>query len=93
MNNKNVMICRCEDVTLHDLNNAMEEGYTTIEELKRILRIGMGACQGNTCMLLVQRELSKFLSIPLNQIPTQRVRPLTTGVLLGSIVDNAKNKS
>ena len=42
MNKKDVIICRCEDVTLEDLHNLMEEGYTSFEEIKRILRVGMG---------------------------------------------------
>ncbi len=93
MSKKDIIICRCEDVTLDDLHNAMEEGYTTFEDLKRILRVGMGSCQGNNCELLVQRELASFLDIPLQEVHTHTKRPLTVGVLLQSIVDNAKNES
>lgn len=93
MNKNNVIICRCEDVSLEDLHKAFEEGYTTIEDLKRILRVGMGPCQGNTCMLLVQRELAKYLNKPLKEIPIHKVRPLITGVKLKSIVENTKNES
>lgn len=93
MNKKDIIICRCEDVNLEDLHSTLDEGYTTIEDLKRVLRIGMGPCQGNTCMLLVQRELSKFLQIPLKEVPTHKVRPLTMGVKLSSIVRNAENES
>ena len=38
----------------------------TFEEIKRILRVGMGPCQGNTCGQLLQREISKYLKIPLS---------------------------
>lgn len=90
---KDVIICRCEDVTLEDLHNCMEEGYTTFEDLKRILRIGMGSCQGNTCGLLVQKELARFLAKPLNKIKTHKIRPLISGVKLGSIVENLQDES
>lgn len=93
MSKKDIIICRCEDVSLEDLHNAFTEGYHTIEDLKRILRIGMGPCQGNTCMLLVQRELANLLNVPLKDIPIHKVRPLTTGVKLQSIVENANNES
>jgi len=93
MSKKDIIICRCEDVTMDDLQNAMEEGYTTFEDLKRILRVGMGVCQGNNCELLVQRELSKFLQKPIHEVHTHTKRPLTVGVLLQSIVDNEKNES
>jgi hypothetical protein len=71
----------------------MNEGYTSFEELKRILRIGMGPCQGNTCGQLLQREIAKFLKVPLDQVKTQKVRPLTTGVKLKSIVEATKDES
>ena len=89
MNKQNIMICRCEDVSLQDLLDVLEEGFTSLEEIKRILRVGMGACQGNTCNLLVQREVAKFLKIPLSEVKTQKVRPLITGVKLKAIVENA----
>ena len=89
MNKNNIMICRCEDISLKDLHDVLNEGFTSIEEIKRILRVGMGACQGNTCNLLVQREVAKFLNIPLSEVKTQKVRPLITGVKLKAIVENA----
>ena len=60
MNKKDIIICRCEDVTLADIEAIMNEGYTSFEEIKRILRVGMGPCQGNTCGQLLQREISKY---------------------------------
>ncbi len=42
MSEKDIIICRCEDVTLEDIHRCLDQGYTTFEELKRILRVGMG---------------------------------------------------
>jgi len=93
MNKKNIIICRCEDVSLHDLHQVLSEGYTDFETIKRIIRVGMGPCQANTCGLLVQREIAKFLNIPLNQVPQQKVRPLISGVKMSSIVEASKDES
>lgn len=93
MSKKDTIICRCEDVTLEAVEAIMNEGYTSFEEIKRILRVGMGPCQGNTCGQLLQREISKFLKVPLNEVETQKVRPLITGVKLMSIVEATKNES
>ena len=93
MSKKDIIICRCEDVTLDDLHKALEEGYTTFEDLKRILRVGMGPCQGKNCQLLVQREIANFLHKPLKEIKTQKTRPLITGVKLKSIVENMIDES
>ena len=93
MSKKDIIICRCEDVTLEDVENIMKEGYTSFEEIKRILRVGMGPCQGNTCGQLLQREISKFLKVPINEVETLKVRPLITGVKLKSIVEATKDES
>ena len=93
MNKKDIILCRCEDVSLQDVQNCLEEGYTTFEDLKRILRVGMGACQGNTCGLLVQREIAKYLKVPLKEVKTHTARPLIEGVKLKSIAEQAKNES
>lgn len=93
MDKNKIIICRCEDVTLQDLHNVLEEGYETSEDIKRILRVGMGACQGNTCGLLVKREIAKYRKIPLNKVASQTVRPLITGVKLKAIVERANNES
>lgn len=93
MNKKDIIICRCEDVTLEDLHNLMEEGYTSFEEIKRLLRVGMGPCQGNSCGQLVQKEIAKFTNTPLNEVVTHKVRPLTIGVKFNSIVEALKNES
>ncbi len=93
MNKKNIIICRCEDVTLADVEAIMNDGYTSFEEIKRILRVGMGPCQGNTCGQLLQKEISKYLKIPLNEVETHRVRPLISGVKLKSIVEASKDES
>ncbi len=93
MSKKDTIICRCEDVTLEDIENIMNEGYTSFEEIKRILRVGMGPCQGNTCGQLLQREISKFLKIPIEKVDTHKVRPLISGVKLKSIVEATKNES
>jgi bacterioferritin-associated ferredoxin len=93
MNKKDIIICRCEDITQADVEAIMKEGYTSFEEIKRIIRIGMGPCQGNTCGQLLQKEISKYLKVPLNEVETYRVRPLISGVKLNSIVEASKDES
>lgn len=85
MDKSNVIICRCEDVSLDDLTRKMEEGYTTFEALKRILRVGMGPCQANTCAHLIQKELAQFLNKDMSDVSVHKVRPLTLGVTLDQL--------
>ncbi len=45
-----IVVCRCEDVTLADLEHAAARGYRDIEEVKRYTGFGTGPCQGKECL-------------------------------------------
>lgn len=82
MNKKDVIVCRCEDVNLKQLHHYLEQGFTTFEDLKRLLRVGMGPCQGNTCTHLVRTEIAKQSGQSIETIKGQTSRPFTMGVPL-----------
>lgn len=85
MDKTKIMLCRCEDVSLADVHRVLAEGYTTFEELKRLLRVGMGPCQAITCGHLIQKEIALYLCQPVEQVAVHKVRPLVMGVTLGDI--------
>lgn len=82
-----VIICRCEDVTYGQVVEAIDRGLTTTEEIKRVLRCGMGPCQGRTCSRLIARIISERTGQALEEIgyPVVRppVRPVEIGILAG----------
>ena len=43
------IVCRCEEVTLSQVIQAIEEGYDTLEELKRHLRVGICLLYTSPC--------------------------------------------
>jgi bacterioferritin-associated ferredoxin len=92
MNEDKIFICRCEDVTLKQIHDLMDQGHTDIEDLKRLLRIGMGPCQGKTCGLLLQQEISRYLNVKIDEVALPKVRPLVTGVKLKAIAEAAKHE-
>ena len=51
--NKEIEICRCEGIKYSTLNNALENGFTSMSELKLKTRVGMGPCQGRYCGQIV----------------------------------------
>ena len=51
------LVCRCEDVTIQELDHAIERGHTDIESLKRYTGFGTGWCQGKWCVALCARLL------------------------------------
>lgn len=56
-----VLICRCEEIWKGEISRAIDEGNQTFDDLKRILRCGMGSCQGKGCQPLVLDMLAKRL--------------------------------
>ncbi len=81
------VICRCEDVTLEEIRTLIQEGFQTIDEIKRMCRCGMGPCQGRTCRAVVSQEISRATGLPLNEVkgPTfrQPIKPVKLGAFLG----------
>ena len=53
-----VLVCRCEDVTLHELDEAIGRGHTDIESLKRYTGFGTGWCQGKWCLAACAKVLA-----------------------------------
>lgn len=53
------IVCRCEDITKEEILESIDQGYTTLEELKRVLRCTMGPCQGRTCIPLIARLVAE----------------------------------
>ena len=51
------LVCRCEDVTLGEVDKAIEAGHRDIESLKRYTGFGTGFCQGKQCVALAARLL------------------------------------
>ena len=47
-----IMACRCEDVTTHELEEAVRAGHRDLESLKRYTGFGTGWCQGKWCLAL-----------------------------------------
>src|SRR6185436_2899583 len=70
-----IVLCRCEDVTLADLEHSVDRGYTDIEEVKRYTGFGTGPCQGKECLALVATCLAQITQRPPAEIPPFTARP------------------
>jgi bacterioferritin-associated ferredoxin len=86
-NKKNIIICRCEDITLQQIDEALDQGFMTFEDLKRILRVGMGPCQANTCGHLIQSHIATKFNISIETVKVHKARPMLLGVKLKDIVE------
>jgi len=44
-----LMVCRCEEVSVGDIRQVVREGHWEINRVKAHCRVGMGRCQGRMC--------------------------------------------
>ena len=87
---EDMIVCRCEEITLGEIKQAIREGARDVTGVKRRTRAGMGLCQGRTCEKLVQAILRQELGNSAQEIssgtPRPPVRPVTFGALGGGEV-------
>lgn len=81
------VVCRCEEVQEAELRDAIRAGFHSLEELKRLLRVGMGHCQGRGCLALIARMVEAETGIPARSqkspFPRPPLKPLPIGLLGG----------
>jgi hypothetical protein len=80
---RDLIVCRCEEVTLGALSDALDLGDLSVDAVKLRTRAGMGICQGRTCLRVVQSLVRCRAPGASPELPRQRwpVRPLTINEL------------
>ncbi|NLB50519.1 MAG: 4Fe-4S binding protein [Clostridiaceae bacterium] len=86
---EDAILCRCEGLTLGEVRQLIAEGYTTLDEIKRISRAGMGPCQARTCGPLIAREISRMTGIPLEEVEPSAHRPPVKSLPLSFFMEDA----
>ena len=81
----NTIICRCEEVTLAQIQESIALGCKGPSQLKSFTRCGMGPCQGRLCGLSVSEILVKELKVSAKQIGYYKIRPPIKPVTLGEL--------
>jgi sarcosine oxidase subunit beta len=61
---RKVILCRCEDVTLADVQHAVDLGYADVEEVKRYTGFGTGPCQGKECLRGIVAAIAEASGCP-----------------------------
>lgn len=69
------VICRCEGVTAGRIRDLVEEGYTDHNEIKAIIRCGMGPCNGRMCGPAVMELICAGAKVAPEKVRQHRLRP------------------
>ena len=80
------IVCACEDVSVHDVDDAIAHGFADIESLKRYTGLGTGPCEGKECMapaarlcLMALQQDAETRAAAKSGPPTEaRVEPFTS---------------
>jgi bacterioferritin-associated ferredoxin len=91
--NENIIVCRCQDITLAEIEDAIDQGMTHPEEIKRFLHVGMGPCQGRTCGRLIARLIAKKTGKPIHELRQTKPRPPLISVPIKSILQEKDEES
>ena len=58
-----MIVCRCDEVTVAEIKEAIRQGAKDVVGVKRRVRAGMGLCQGQTCSRLVKGIVARELGV------------------------------
>ncbi|MDR2487247.1 MAG: (2Fe-2S)-binding protein [Clostridiales Family XIII bacterium] len=84
-----MIVCRCEEVTVGEIRQAIREGAVDVVGVKRRVRAGMGLCQGRTCERMVQQILVQELGSAPWDVGVASVRPPVRPVTFGTLSGGA----
>jgi NAD(P)H-nitrite reductase large subunit len=77
------IICRCEELTVGEVRAAIRLGLSTVSEVRRYTRAGMGLCQGKSCARLVTQLLGQETGRPISDLLPATARPPVRAVEIG----------
>ncbi len=78
-------ICRCEEILASEVDEAIAKDATTLNDIKRYTRCGMGACQGRICSPIVSMYLEHKTNNPPEVSGLITARPPVKPVPLGAL--------
>lgn len=82
-----MLVCRCEEVTVGEIREAIAQGAFDVVGVKRRTRAGMGLCQGRTCEKMVQQLLCQELGIGPAETGVSSTRPPVRPISYGALAE------
>ncbi|MFC0271763.1 (2Fe-2S)-binding protein [Metabacillus herbersteinensis] len=86
---KTTIICRCEEISCEEIEEVIEQGASTFDDVKRLTRCGMGPCQAKICTSLVAKIIHDQTGRPFHEIPLPRMRMPLSPIKLETLGTNS----
>ncbi len=81
------IVCRCERVRKSEIVAAIRDGVRDMNQLKAVVRTGLGGCNGKTCTELILR-IFREEGVKIDEITMPTLRPLVAEVHLGDFIND-----
>ena len=79
---KDVVVCRCEEVTRGEVVEVIRRGARSVGAVKRRTSAGMGLCHGRTCTRQIAQVLKEEVGVAMSDLKPSTVRPPVRPILL-----------
>ena len=84
------VLCRCEEITVSQIRQAIAEGATTASAVRMLTRAGMGRCQGRMCGSSIAELLARELGQPVEAVGQATPRPPIVPIPLEGLIDDGE---
>jgi NAD(P)H-nitrite reductase large subunit len=81
------LVCRCEEVLSEEIVAAIAAGATTVDDVKRRTRAGMGLCQGIFCIPFIATTVAQATGTPIDRIAPMTARAPVRPVRIEALAD------
>ena len=78
-------VCRCEELTRHEVDEAIDAGSHTQRALKVATRLCMGPCQGRMCWPFMSRYAASRVGMDVETVGPLSIRPPLKPISLGEM--------
>jgi len=83
--NQKCLVCRCEEVTVGQIREAVQKGALSPDRIKSLFRCGMGPCQGRMCGLTVSEIIADEIEQTPREVGYFKIRPPLRPITLGQL--------
>ena len=80
-----VTVCRCEEVTVAEIERVIGHGCQGPNQAKAFTRCGMGPCQGRMCATVVSELFAEHRHVGVGAVGHYRIRPPVKPVTVGEL--------
>jgi thioredoxin reductase len=86
---EDTVVCRCEEVTLGQVREAVGDGARLVTEVRAATRCGMGLCQGRLCVPTVAGLVERWAGTPAATAGRLTARPPVRPLPVTALADEA----